>query len=62
MAGLHIHLLCDENQVSTYNIHSDLPELTILNLLAEIRNDNIKYPKIVLAQAILETGWFRSLP
>ncbi|MDE6551914.1 MAG: glucosaminidase domain-containing protein [Muribaculaceae bacterium] len=38
----------------------DLPELTIPNLLAEIRKNNIKYPKIVLAQAILETGWFKS--
>lgn len=37
-----------------------LPELTISNLLAEIKRNNIKYPKIVLAQAILETGWFRS--
>lgn len=37
-----------------------LPELTIPNLLAEIRKNNIKYPKIVLAQAILETGWFKS--
>lgn len=38
----------------------DLPELTIPNLLAEIKKNNIKYPKIVLAQAILETGWFKS--
>lgn len=38
----------------------NLPELTIPNLLAEIKKNNIKYPKIVLAQAILETGWFRS--
>lgn len=37
-----------------------LPELTIPNLLAEIERNGIKYPKIVLAQAILETGWFRS--
>ena len=37
-----------------------LPELTIPNLLAEIQKNNIKYPKIVLAQAILETGWFKS--
>ena len=35
-------------------------ELTIPNLLAEIKRNNIKYPKIVLAQAILETGWFKS--
>lgn len=37
-----------------------LPELTIPNLIEEIRRNGIKYPKIVLAQAILETGWFRS--
>ncbi len=38
----------------------ELPELTIPNLLAEIKKNGIKYPKIVLAQAILETGWFKS--
>lgn len=38
----------------------ELPELTIPNLLAEMKKNNIKYPKIVLAQAILETGWFKS--
>lgn len=37
-----------------------LPELTIPNLLAEIKKNGIKYPKIVLAQAILETDWFKS--
>lgn len=39
---------------------NSLPELTIPNLLAEIKKNNIKFPKIVLAQAILETGWFKS--
>ena len=39
---------------------SCLPELTIPNLIEEIRRNGIKYPKIVLAQAILETGWFKS--
>ncbi len=38
----------------------ELPELTIHNLLAEIKKNGIKYPKIVLAQAILETGWLKS--
>ena len=38
----------------------ELPELTIPKLLAEIKKNGIKYPKIVLAQAILETGWFKS--
>ena len=39
---------------------SMLPELTISNLYAEIIRNGIRYPKIVLAQAILETGWFTS--
>ena len=37
-----------------------LPELTIPNLYKEIIRNGILYPKIVLAQAILETRWFRS--
>ena len=37
-----------------------LPELTIPNLYKEITRNGILYPKIVLAQSILETGWFRS--
>ena len=37
-----------------------LPALTIPNLYKEIIRNGILYPKIVLAQAILETGWFRS--
>lgn len=37
-----------------------LPELTIHNLYKEIIRNGILHPKIVLAQAILETGWFRS--
>ena len=37
-----------------------LPALTIPNLYQEIIRNGIKHPKNVLAQAILETGWFRS--
>ena len=40
--------------------HGSLPELTISNLYREIVRNGILYPEIVLAQAILETGWFRS--
>lgn len=40
--------------------HGSLPELTIANLYREIVRNGILYPEIVLAQAILETGWFRS--
>ena len=51
------HTLYNRSQSdSTVN----LPELTIPNLLAEIKRNGIRHPKIVLAQAILETGWFRS--
>ncbi|MGI6243212.1 MAG: glucosaminidase domain-containing protein [Prevotella sp.] len=39
---------------------SMLPEMTIPNLYAEIIRNGIRHPKIVLAQAILETGWFTS--
>ena len=39
---------------------NNLPKLTIPNLYKEIIRNGILYPKIVLAQAILETGWFRS--
>ena len=39
---------------------NNLPELTIPNLYKEIIRNGILYPKIVLVQAILETGWFRS--
>ena len=35
-------------------------KLTIPNLYKEIIRNGILYPKIVLAQAILETGWFHS--
>mgnify|MGYP000080178577 FL=1 len=37
-----------------------LPALTIPNLYQEIIRNGIRHPKIVLAQVILETGWFRS--
>ena len=51
------HTLYNRSQSdSTIN----LPELTIPNLFAEIKRNGIRHPKIVLAQAILETGWFRS--
>lgn len=39
---------------------SHLSELTIPNLYQEIIRNGIQHPRIVLAQAILETGWFRS--
>lgn len=41
-------------------IPNSLPELTIPNLYVEIKRNGILYPKVVLAQAILETGWFTS--
>ena len=44
----------------TIKAENHLPELTIPNLYKEIIRNGILYPKIVLTQAILETGWFRS--
>jgi len=40
--------------------YEGLPNLTINNLLYEIRKNGIQHEKVVLAQAILETGWFTS--
>lgn len=37
-----------------------VPELTVSNLYAELVRQGVKHPKIVLAQAILESGHFRS--
>lgn len=39
---------------------SKTKDLTISELYDEIIKNDIKHPKIVLAQAILETGWFKS--
>lgn len=48
------------SKVSFVEKANDMSELTIPNLYAEIKRNGIAYPDIVLAQAILETGWFRS--
>lgn len=45
---------------TTVSNRKELPALTIPNLYQEIIRNGIRHPKIVLAQAILETGWFRS--
>ena len=45
---------------TTVSERKALPALTIPNLYQEIIRNGIRHPKIVLAQAILETGWFRS--
>lgn len=49
-----------KNADNITKVGSRLPELTIPNLYKEIIRNGILYPKIVLSQAILETGWFRS--
>ena len=56
-------LKTEQQQKKTDDItksENHLPELTIPSLYKEIIRNGILYPKIVLAQAILETGWFRS--
>lgn len=49
----------EEEQVSRKQLAS-YPPLTISNLMKEIKRNGIQHPEIVLAQAILETGWFQS--
>ena len=49
-----------KNEDDIIKAENQLPALTIPNLYKEIIRNGILYPKIVLAQAILETGWFRS--
>ena len=64
---LHINVVTKEKNKETSqkgdkrtSQKSMLPELTIPNLYAEIIRNGIRHPKIVLAQAILETRWFTS--
>lgn len=55
------HLAIDnEKRFDQAEMIHTLPALNIPNLLIEIRKNGIKHEKIVLAQAILETGWFTS--
>lgn len=54
---------CDRQLARLSGIGQEVPkldELTIANLYAALKRHGIKYPKIVLAQALLETGNFRS--
>ncbi len=49
-----------QNECDSDSENHHLPRLTLLNLYDEIVRNGIRHPKIVLAQAILETGWFQS--
>lgn len=41
-------------------MYGDIPELTIANLYNELKRQGVKHPKIVLAQALLESAYFKS--
>lgn len=49
-----------KKHIAPVQYDAELPSLTISNLIKEIRKNGIQHEKIVLAQAILETGWFTS--
>lgn len=49
-----------KKHLDLFRSYDGLPGLTISNLLYEIRKNGIQHEKVVLAQAILETGWFTS--
>lgn len=55
-----IYAVARNRVVRTVPNHIALPPLTIENLIREIRKNKLLYPDIVLAQAILETGWLTS--
>ena len=51
----------EENCVTSVNgNYVATSELSIESVLAEILKNNLAHPRIVLAQAVLETGWFKS--
>ena len=64
LRALHEKVMeCDRQLARLSGIEQEAPklnELTIANLYAALQRHGIKYPKIVLAQALLETGNFRS--
>ncbi len=47
------------NTYANNNDPEDVPELTVNNVKAAIIEAGIKFPEIVLKQAILETGWLK---
>lgn len=49
-----------KKHLAMFKTYEGMPGLTINNLLYEIRKNRIQHEKVVLAQAILETGWFTS--
>ena len=49
-----------KKHLALFKTYEGMPGLTISNLLYEIRKNGILHEKVVLAQAILETGWFTS--
>lgn len=57
-ASLKTELQKETNDIT--KSRNNLSELTIPNLYKEVIRNGILYPNIVLDQAILETGWFRS--
>ena len=46
--------------VTNVGMTSKTAGLTLESLYQEILKNNIQHPKVVLAQAVLETGWFKS--
>ena len=56
-------IVVDSDSISAYKTamsYTKLPKLNDNNLMKELRKQNIAHPKIVLAQAKLETGNYRS--
>lgn len=54
------YLATEPSDTGISGTYAPADDLTIESLIAEIIRNGIKHPRVVLAQAILETGWFRS--
>ena len=50
----------DECDTGVSGQYAQSDQLTTESVLAEILRNNLAHPRVVLAQAVLETGWFRS--
>jgi hypothetical protein len=49
-----------ETELSIFGVHSGEMEFTPENLMLQIKRSGVRFPEIVFAQAVIETGHFKS--
>lgn len=60
MAGAVSYGYEDVGNTGVSGQYAQSDQLTTESVLAEILRNNLAHPRVVLAQAVLETGWFKS--